>query len=388
VSVTAPRGFRAGGTWAGVKPTGSPDLAMVATAGPAGPAAGVFTRSRAPAAPVQVSRAHLRATGGRAAAVVINSGNANAATGPAGLATAEAVCAAAAGALGVAPEEVLVCSTGIIGVPLPQDLLVGAVPGLAAGLSDGPRAAEEAARAILTTDTVPKQAMASGSGFSVGAMAKGAAMLQPDMATMLAVLTTDASAGPAELATALGEAVEASFNRITVDGCTSTNDTVLLISSQAGPRPGPGELERALGEVCAELAEQMVADAEGGTKVARVTVRGASDDRAALRAARRVANSPLVKCSLHGGDPYWGRVLSELATAGVELRPERVSISYGGIEVCHGGQAAAHDAARVASHLAGRRVEVVADLGLGPGEASVLTCDLSPAYIDENMRTS
>jgi glutamate N-acetyltransferase/amino-acid N-acetyltransferase len=228
-----------------------------------------------------------------------------------------------------------------------------------------------------------------GHGFSVGGMAKGAAMLAPNMATMLVVLTTDAEAAPAMLRRALAGAVARSFNQLTIDGATSTNDTVIaLASGRTGVTPDEMALTEALWEACAELAGQMAADAEGATKVIRVRVRGATDAGEAARGARRVAESQLVKCSFYGQDPYWGRIVSELGSAGIAFDVDRVSISYGGVTVCQAGVASRHDRDAVAEVMAQPTVELVADLGLGPGEATVLTADLTPGYIDENMRTS
>ncbi|MGH9267834.1 MAG: bifunctional ornithine acetyltransferase/N-acetylglutamate synthase, partial [Acidimicrobiales bacterium] len=218
--------------------------------------------------------------------------------------------------------------------------------------------------------------------------AKGAAMQAPQLATMLAVLTTDAAASPEVLAAALEEAVAGSFNALTVDGCTSTNDTVVVLASgRAGP-PAPGQLEGALAEACADLAAQMAADAEGATLVARLTVRGARSPADARQAARKVAQSALVKCSLFGRDPYWGRVVSELGSSGAAFDPDRVSVAYGGTVVCRGGVAAGHDANKVRAHLRTATIELTADLGLGPYEATVLATDLGPGYIDENKGTS
>ena len=388
MSVTAAGGFVAAGTACGIKPAGRPDLALVAVdGGRPVPAAAVFTTNRAAAAPVQVSRRHLAATGGRAAAVIVNSGNANAATGPAGLAVAAGTCDRVAAGLGCRPEEVLVCSTGLIGIPLDPAPLAAGVPALVAALSAG--GAARAATAILTTDTVAKEVVVRAGAFTVGGMAKGAAMLAPDMATMLAVLTTDAAAEPEALGDALHRAVAGSFNQLTVDGSTSTNDTVVVLASGvAGSPAGPDELAGALADACASLALQMAADAEGATKLVRVEVTGAASHAEAARAARAVAESQLVKCSLFGGDPYWGRVVSELGSAGVAFELDRVSVAYGGTVVCRQGAPAAHDAEAVAAHLARRQVAVTADLGLGPGRAAVTTADLTPGYIDENMRTS
>lgn len=387
MSVTAARGFVASGVAAGIKVSGDLDVALVATDdGAPVPAAGVFTSNLMTAAPVVVSRAHLESTGGHAAAVILNAGNANAATGDTGRAHAEAMCEAVADALECAPDEVLVCSTGLIGIPLPVQLITAAAPGLvAARSSDG---SSDAAEAICTTDTVRKEVVVAADGFIVGGMAKGAAMLQPNMATMLAVLTTDAAAGPEVLAEVLANGVGESFNRLSVDGCTSTNDTVLLLASGRAGEVDQRELALAVARACSSLAEQMAADAEGATKVVRVNVLGASSDSDADLAARAVANSVLCKCSWFGADPYWGRVASELGSSGIRFEPSRLRISYGGVMVADGGVAIAHDQQSVAAHMATDRIDLVCDLGLGPGRALVLTNDLTHAYVDENMGTS
>ncbi len=388
MTVTAPAGFVAAGVAAGIKDSGAPDLALVAAAdGRPVAAAGVFTANKATAAPVQVTRAHLAATGGQAAAVILNSGNANAATGEAGRDAARRMAAAAAAGLGCLPHHVLVCSTGLIGLALPVERIEAAVPALVAARAPGGGPA--AARAIMTTDTRPKEVVVDGGGFSVGGIAKGAAMLAPNMATMLAVLTTDAAAGAVALHEALREAVAATFNTLSVDGCQSTNDTVLVLASGAsGTAPTRDALREALHRACDDLAAQMAADAEGATKVVRVRVTGAASGADARRGARRIAESQLCKCSWYGQDPYWGRIVSELGSAGIAFDPDRVSVAYGGTTVCRGGVAAAHDEAALRAHMAGRHLEIVADLGLGDGDAGVLTNDLTHAYIDENMGTS
>lgn len=389
MSVTAPSGFVAAGGAAGIKAAGAPDVAVVATAdGRAVPAGGVFTSNLAVAAPVQVSRRHLAATGGRAAAVVLTAGNANAATGAPGVAAALRLCELVGAEVGSAAEEVLVCQTGLIGIPFPTAQAAPGVAAVAAARAPGAAAGAAAAGAIMTTDTVRKEVTVAAGGFTVGGMAKGAAMLAPDMATMLAVLTTDAAADPATVQRVLARAVVPTFNAMTVDGCTSTNDTVLLLAGGAAGPVAEDALEAAVTEACASLAGQMVADAEGATKVARVTVAGARSDGEAHRAARRVADSLLVKCSLNGADPYWGRVVSELGSAGVGFDPDLVTVAYGGVAVCVGGVAAAHDTAAVAAHMAGRHVAIACDLGLGTGTAAVLTADLGYGYLDENRTTS
>jgi glutamate N-acetyltransferase/amino-acid N-acetyltransferase len=396
VSVTAASGFEAGGIACGIKPTGASDLALVATTDrrPVS-AAGVFTTNRVQAAPVQISAEHLG--DGQAAAVVLNSGNANAATGDRGRRDARRMCELAAESLGCRPQDVLVCSTGLIGVPLPMEPIEAGIPKLAASLA--PRG-DLAAEAILTTDTVRKEAeaqveLADGTPVGVGGMAKGAAMLAPSMATMLATLTTDAAADSRVLQEILSSAVDSSFHELSIDGCTSTNDTVLVLASgQAGNEPvtsGSADaslLEGALRHVCSSLAGQMAADAEGATKLVDIVVRGARTRGEARRAARTVAESQLVQCSLNGGDPYWGRVLSELGVSGATFDPEQVEIAYGDVVVCREGVHAAHDAAQLDKVMDERSITVTCDLNAGLEQATMRTTDLSHAYIDENRRTS
>jgi glutamate N-acetyltransferase/amino-acid N-acetyltransferase len=388
VSVTWARGFVANGAAAGIKPGGLADVALVAAVSGAVPAAATFTTNKSCAAPVVVSRAHLAATGGKAAAVVLNSGCANAATGAAGLVAAERMAAAVAGPLDAGVEEVLVCSTGLIGFALPIEAIEAAAPALVGGRGRSPDHATAAATAILTTDTHPKQVTRDGGTFRVGGMAKGAGMIAPNMATMLAVLTTDAQASPEMLSAALGRAVEGTFNALIVDGCTSTNDTVIVLASGEAGTPSPAELTATLADVCADLAYQLAADAEGATRVAEIRVGGAASDADARLAARAVAGSLLVKVSLFGADPYWGRIVSELGASGAAFDPDRVRVAYGATTVVEAGVGVAHDDAAAAAHLAGSDVEISCDLGLGSGTASVLTTDLGHAYIDENMRTS
>jgi glutamate N-acetyltransferase/amino-acid N-acetyltransferase len=386
VSVTAAEGFVAAGVAAGVKADGL-DLALVATDdGMAVPAAGVFTTNLMTAAPVTVSRAHLRTTDGHAAGVILNSGNANAATGEPGVEDAELMCELVAAELGCDHHAVLVCSTGLIGNRLPIRAITSTIPGLVAARHVDCSA--DAADAILTTDTRRKEVAVERPGFVVGGMAKGAAMLAPNMATMLAVLTTDATADPHELQRALAHGVSESFNAMSVDGCTSTNDTVLLLASGRRDRVNQADLDDAVLEACTGLAAQMVADAEGATKVVRIVVTGAHSDAEAAAAARKVAESQLCKCSWYGRDPYWGRIASELGSAGVHFDPRLVRIGYGEVEVCRAGVEVEHDRAAVAEHMAGWHLEVAADLGVGAGRAVILTNDLTHAYVDENMGTS
>lgn len=399
MSVTGPQGFLAAGTASGIKESGALDLALLVAAAPTGeggggkarpvPTAGVFTTSRAPAAPVLLCRRHLAATGGRASAVVVNSGCANAATGEPGAKVAARTAELAAAHLGVPPEEVLVCSTGIIGQDLPFAPIEEAMPNLVSRLERSREAETAAATAIMTTDTRPKQTLVSRAGFSVGGMCKGAGMIAPNMATMLAFLTTDAAVDPKMLQAALAAAVEPTFNRISIDGCTSTNDTVLVMASGGAADPvSPGELTEALTEACADLAYQIMADAEGGTKVAKVTVTGARSEEDAVRAARAIADSALVKCSLFGADPNWGRILGAAAVSGAAFDPAAVSVGYGPIRVCEAGRATGHDEAAVRAHLEQHDVEISCDLGAGTATASVLGCDLTYGYIDENTGRS
>ncbi len=401
MSVTAAPGFVAAGGSCGIKAGGAPDLAVVATAdGAAVTAAGVFTTNLVAAAPVRVSRAHL--ADGRAAAVVLNSGNANAATGEPGRTVARRMCELAAGAVGCEPADVLVCSTGLIGIPLPLAPLEAGIPKIAAGRAATPDHGAAAATAIMTTDTQRKEATASvelpgGVTVTVGGMAKGAAMLSPAMATMLCAVTTDAAVEPAALNEALRDAVAVSFDDLVVDGCRSTNDTVLVLASGGagnapvstnGSRTAFYAFRDALASVCSSLAEQMARDAEGATKLARIEVRGARSRHDARLAARTVAHSQLVQCSLYGCDPYWGRVLSECGASGAFFDPERVDISYSGITVARDGVACEHDAEALAQRMQQHDIEIVVDLHSGDAVASVLTTDLTHAYVDENMGTS
>jgi glutamate N-acetyltransferase / amino-acid N-acetyltransferase len=385
MSVTAAPGFVAGGLACGIKESGAPDLAVVATSDHAPvAAAAVFTSNLAPAAPVQVSRTHL--LDGRAAAVVLSSGNANAATGEPGRRDARRMCQLVGEGLDAFGRDVLVCSTGLIGIPLPMAALEAGIPKVCGTLhADG---GGDAAQAILTTDTVRKEAVANAGSAVVGGMAKGAAMLSPAMATMLAVLTTDAAVEAEVLQPALARAVRDTFDCLSVDGARSTNDTVIVLSNGRAGAVEPAVLTEALTAVCGSLAEQMARDAEGATKFVRVQVAGARTGDDARIAARAVANSQLVQCSLNGGDAYWGRVLSELGASGAFIDPEAVDISYTGVTVCRGGIACDHDGAALAVAMGARDITVHCDLHQGAGAAQVLTTDLSHAYIDENRRTS
>ena len=312
--------------------------------------------------------------------MILNSGNANAATGAAGLAHAEQMCAGTATALGCAAEEVLVCSTGLIGIPLPFAAVESGIDPLVDARRAGGYA--DAARAMMTTDVSPKDVLHRGDGFVVSGIAKGAAMLAPNMATMLAVLTTDAETSPDVLRVALRAAVAESFNALSVDGATSTNDTVIAL---AGGAAGPGRgLPDVMADVCAELATLMADGAEGATKRARIRVTGAGSVDEARRAARKVAESQLVQCSLYGADPYWGRIVSELGSSGAAFDIDRVSIAYDGVVVCRDGVAVDYEGQLLQQH----NLEITCDLGLGDAAAVVTTTDLTPEYIAENMRTS
>lgn len=387
MSVTAARGFVAAGTACGVKADGTPDLALIATADhrPV-PAAATFTTNRFAAAPVELCRRHLAATGGRATAIICNSGNANAGTGDRGRSDAAATARAVGAAVGRPAEEVLVCSTGLIGIPLPVERITGAVHTLVGALS--PRGSEDAARAILTTDTRTKQVVVPGDGFVVGGIAKGAAMLAPHMATMLAFLTTDADVDPAGLRRALVPAVEESFNVLTVDGAMSTNDTVIVMASGLGRRPPEGELAEALGEACRSLMLQMAHDAEGHTVVVHVRVTGAAHPDEARHAARRVAECQLIKCSWYGDDPYWGRILAEVGASGVAFDVARSTVAYGPHVVARGGVAAPCDHDALAAYMARPEIDLIIDLGVGEAAGGVVTVDLTHEYVTENMGTS
>ena len=385
MSVTDVPGFTAAGVTCGIKPSGKPDLAIVATAdGAAVSAAGVFTSNKMTAAPVLVCREHLAATGGKAAAVVLNSGNANAATGAQGMADARQMCLETAAALGVAPEQVLVCSTGLIGYALPMDAVSAGITAAAQAIT--PQGGPQAAEAIMTTDTVPKQVVVAGDGFTVGGIAKGAAMLEPNMATMLAVLVTDAAADPDTLQQALRAGVAGTFNTLTVDGAESTNDTVLILANgEAGPID-PDALTQSIADACESLALQMADDAEGSTKTVFLRVTGAASDAEAAKAARDTANCQLVKCSWYGQDPYWGRIASEMGAAGVAFDHTKLTIAYGPHVVYQYGEPA--HPPELAQYMTGRRLDLHVDLGMGDGSARIITTDLTHAYIDENMGTS
>ncbi len=377
-----PQGFRAAGVTVGLKDSGSPDLALVVNDGPLAAAAGVFTANRVKAAPVLWSQQVL--LGGQVEAVVLNSGGANACTGPDGFADTHRTAEAVADALGTGAARVAVCSTGLIGVRLPMDLVLPGVGAAAAALrADG---GADAAEAIRTTDTVAKTAVARGEGWSVGGMAKGAAMLSPALATMLAVVATDAVADAALLDEVLRAATSRTFDRVDTDGCLSTNDTVLLLASGAsGVTPTPAELQSAVSAVCSDLAQQMVRDAEGASKDIAVEVVGAASVDDALEAARAVGRSNLLKCALHGNDPNWGRVLAAVGTTSAAFEPDELDVAINGVQVCRAG-APGDD--RDLVDLTGRDVRIVVDLHAGPHEATLWTSDLTAEYVHENSAYS
>jgi glutamate N-acetyltransferase / amino-acid N-acetyltransferase len=390
VSVTLPHGFRASGATAGLKPSGRPDVALVTNDGPAHAAAGVFTRNKVKAAPVLWSQQVL--TTGRLRAVVLNSGGANACTGPEGFQTAHATAERVAELLGSAespwgPIEVGICSTGIIGQQLPRDVLFAGVDAAAATLADDAAAGLAAATAIMTTDTVPKQAAHSDpGGWSIGGFAKGAGMIAPSMATMLAVLTTDAVVDVPVLDDALHAAVRMSFDRLDVDGSMSTNDTVLVLASGAsGVAVDPVAFTGALTAVCRDLAQQMQADAEGVTKRVTVRVTGAATEDEAVTVARTVARDSLVKTAMFGSDPNWGRIAAAAGYADAALDPDLLDIAINGVVLCRGGVAAGD---RGAVDLSGKEILVEVALGLGDGVAEILTTDLSHGYVEENSAYS
>ncbi|HEY8827102.1 MAG TPA: bifunctional glutamate N-acetyltransferase/amino-acid acetyltransferase ArgJ [Jatrophihabitantaceae bacterium] len=383
MSVTSARGFRAAGVAAGLKVSGGRDVALVVNDGPSDAAAAVFTTNRVKAAPVLWSQQVI--ADGRLRAVVLNAGGANACTGPAGFADTHRTAEHAAATLGVGAGEVAVCSTGLIGERLPMPELLAGVDAAAAELTDG--GGPDAAEAIRTTDTVAKQEVfRHADGWTVGGMAKGAGMLAPGLATMLCVITTDAAADAATLDAALREATRRTFDRLDSDGCMSTNDTVLLLSSGAsGMTPEPADLARALDQVCKHLAWQLLADAEGATKEITIDVGGAATEADAVEVGRSIARNNLLKCALFGSDPNWGRVLAAIGTTGAAFEPDQLDVAINGVQVCRGG-AAGDDRSLV--DLSGRDVHILVDLHAGDSVATIWTNDLSHAYVEENSAYS
>lgn len=383
--VCAPQGFAASGVIAGIKVSGNPDMALIVNQGPEKTAAAVFTTNRVQAAPVTVSKKHI--ADGKLSAVVLNSGNANACNGQPGIADALEVCQKVADGLGVDVTEIGACSTGLIGDRLPMDIVLAGVPKLIEKLGGDTAAGTAAAEAILTTDLVAKQVVAHGDGFTVGAMGKGVGMISPSMATMLGVITTDASVSAEMAHEAIAKASEVTFNRLDIDGSTSTNDTVIILANGAsGVKPSQEELDQAVLSVCDSIARQMQSDAEGVTKRVSVTVRGTGGAEDALVAARIIGRDNLFKCAMFGSDPNWGRVLAAVGTAPVDMDPEHITVSFNGHVVCRdtGGTPDAREV-----DLSGKDIAVEVDLGTGnPEEATIRTTDLSHDYVHINSAYS
>jgi glutamate N-acetyltransferase/amino-acid N-acetyltransferase len=381
-TVNLPKGFRAAGVTAGLKASGRPDLALVVNDGPDHHAAAVFTSNRVEAAPVTWSRQVL--SDGRVDAVVLNSGGANACTGSPGFLDTHRTAEHVAAVLGVSAGDVAVCSTGLIGERLPMDTLLAGVDAAARELSvDGHDAA---ATAIMTTDTVSKQATYAGDGWSVSGMAKGAGMLAPALATMLVVVTTDAVADPATLDETLRIAAAVTFDRIDSDGCMSTNDTVLLMSSGAsGVTPDIADLAEGVVKVCMDLAVQLISDAEGAHHDIEIEVRSAATEADALEVARAIARNNLFKCAVFGNDPNWGRVLAAVGTTRAAFDPARLAVTMNGVQVCRDG-GVGEDRGLV--DLTPRHTHVVVDLHEGQAHATVWTNDLTHDYVHENSAYS
>jgi glutamate N-acetyltransferase / amino-acid N-acetyltransferase len=389
-----PRGFRFGATRAGLKQSGRADLALIVADEPAS-AAAVFTANRVMAAPLTVDKEHLRATRGKVRAALINAGNANCAAGQAGLDAARATCAAAAQILGCRTEELFPSSTGIIGVPLPADKVIAALPALAAQFGSESDHFQQVAQAILTTDTVEKTAFArldvGGREVRIAALCKGSGMIHPQLvphATMLVYILTDAAIEPAALNHFLQQSVETSFNRISVDGDTSTNDTVLLLASGASGVTidhGNQDFASALTRVCTSLAKQIVADGEGITHVVELRIDGAANDADALKIAKAIAHSPLVKTAWTGSDPNWGRLVAAIGYSGAAIDPERIDIWFGTLRICRdGGRATEFDEAPAHAYLKQPEFSIAIQLNQGVGSCVFWTTDLTAEYVRIN----
>ncbi|QNP45119.1 bifunctional glutamate N-acetyltransferase/amino-acid acetyltransferase ArgJ [Sphingomonas sediminicola] len=386
MSVTAAEGFVAAGCHAGIKKRRF-DMALLATEDRQSVAcAAVFTQNKFAAPPVELDRKLLAANGGRVTAVIVNSGNANAGTGAPGYKDAQLMGAAAGDALGVDASQVLVCSTGIIGTPLPMEPILHATPKLAKRLSV--EGGHDAARGILTTDHNPKEVLIKGSTFTIGGMAKGCGMIAPNMATMLAFLTTDADVPREFIQKVLRSASDATFNTLNVDGATSTNDTAMVLASGRRGKASHEEFGNALLAACEDLTMQMARDAEGMTRIARLIVTGAANDNEAKIAAKNIVENNLVKCSWYGGDPYWGRLMAAAGSAGVDMDVAKSRVAYGGIVVARGGAGIAHDGVALARHMMGEEVQIEVHLGAGKASARMIGIDLGPGYIKENSKTS
>ena len=386
MSVTAAEGFVAAGCHAGIKKRRF-DMALLATEDRQPVAcAAVFTQNKFAAPPVELDRKLLAANGGRVTAVIVNSGNANAGTGAPGYKDAQLMGAAAGDALGVDASQVLVCSTGIIGTPLPMEPILHATPKLAKKLSV--EGGHDAARGILTTDHNPKEVLIRGSTFTIGGMAKGCGMIAPNMATMLAFLTTDADVPREFIQKVLRSSSDATFNTLNVDGATSTNDTAMVLASGRRGKASHEEFGNALLAACEDLTMQMARDAEGMTRIARLIVTGAANDNEAKIAAKNIVENNLVKCSWYGGDPYWGRLMAAAGSAGVDMDVAKSRVAYGGIVVARGGAGIAHDGVALARHMMGEEVQIEVHLGAGKASARMIGIDLGPGYIKENSKTS
>ncbi len=388
MTVTTAQGFRAAGITAGLKKSGNPDLALVVNDGPQRSAAAVFTSNRVAAAPIHWSRQVL--SDGRVDAIVLNSGGANACTGPEGFQNTHTTAEKVADVLGISATDVAVCSTGLIGEQLPMDKILPGVEAAAAALA--PDGGAAAATAIMTTDSVPKQAAwtsapdVNGNSYTIGGMAKGAGMLAPGLATMLVVITTDAEVEAEGLDAALRDAVQVTFNRADSDGCMSTNDTVLLLASGASSViPDMGEFTAGLTDVCATLARALIGDAEGANHDIAITTINADSIRDAETVSRSVARSNLFKCAIFGNDPNWGRVLSAVGTTDAVFEPDEINVSINGVQICRkGGIGDSRDLV----DLTGREVGVEIDLRAGNASATIWTNDLTHAYVEENSAYS
>lgn len=386
--VTVPQGFSAASTTAGIKPSGNPDMALVVNHGPRFDAAAVFTRNRVVAAPVKVTQVALKeGNPNELKAAVFNAGNANACNGAQGMTDAKKMAEDTALALGVDVSDIAVCSTGLIGELMPMDKVHGGIDKLAKNLGTEQSRGAGAAAAIMTTDTVPKQTVVHGQGWTVGGMGKGVGMMAPSLATMLVCITTDAQASPAALDAALRKACDVTFNTLDVDGSTSTNDTVIVMANGAsGIEPSQEELDEAILKACADLADQLQADAEGVTKRVKITVKGTGSDAQALNAARTLGRDNLFKCAMFGSDPNWGRVLAAVGMADAEMDPDNISVFFNNQPVCVESTGA--PGAREVD-LSGADIDVLVDLGTGgEGTAFVRTTDLSHDYVEINSAYS
>ncbi|RLP76132.1 bifunctional glutamate N-acetyltransferase/amino-acid acetyltransferase ArgJ [Mycetocola tolaasinivorans] len=382
MSVTTPSGFIAAGVPAGLKSTGKPDLALVVNTGPEKNAAAVFTSNRALANPIIWSKEVIK--DGRVDAIVLNSGGANCFTGQQGFQTTHATAEAVANGLGISATDVLVCSTGLIGEQLDLGKLTAGVEAATATLDEN--GGEHAAAAIMTTDTVPKTSEFLAPDWAIGGIAKGAGMLAPGLATMLVVITTDASLAPADLDAALREATRVSFDRLDSDGCMSTNDQVTLLASGAsGITPDLADFTAALTRVCSDLAEQLQGDAEGASHDIAIIVTGAETEADAVEVGRSVARNNLFKAAIYGNDPNWGRVLAAIGTTSAPFDPYNVDVSFNGVRVCHEG---GPDQSRDLVDLTPRAVKIEIELNAGSAAATILTNDLTHDYVHENSAYS